>query len=148
MATNRVSIRNSLVTLLKDQLDGTNYTSNCYNTVVAKQVFWDELTSYPTIAVVNGSEKTEYQPGGFTWKYLNILIKTFHKIDDEGAQLEQMLEDIENILDANNDLEYSSGETVEQLSLLSVDTDEGLLYPFSVSEISILVQYQGNMTFI
>ena len=148
MATNRVVIRNILAQLLSDQLDGNNYTSNIYTNVGTRQVFWDELTDYPTLAVVNGRETTEYQPGLFTWKFLNIMIKVFVKEDDAGAQLEQLLQDIESILDANNSLEYETGETTEQISILSVDTDEGILYPYGVGEISILIQYQGNRLFI
>lgn len=144
MATKRIQIRNKLAALLSDELDGTSYASNIYTNVGTRQVYWDELSDFPTIAVVNGRENTEYLPGGFKWKFLNILIKVFVKEDDQGTQLEQLMQDIETILDANNSLEYETGETTEVVSLLSAETDEGLLYPFAVGELSILIQYDNN----
>lgn len=147
MATKRVAIRNTLVELLKTELNGTTYPSNCFETVETKQIFWDEINSFPALAVVNGTEYTEYQPGSFTWKRLNLVIKVYVKEDDEGAMLEQFLEDIEAVLDANNSIEYEPGKTTEQISILSVDTDEGLLYPFGVAEVSVMIQYQGNIIF-
>jgi len=145
MATKRIAIRNKLAALLKTELDGSTYTSNCFETVETRQVFWDELTSFPALAVVNGRETTTYLPASFTWKYLNILIKVFVKEDDEGVQLEQFLQDIESILDANNSLTYEVGKTTELISIVCCDTDEGLLYPYGVGEISIIVQYDNNM---
>ena len=145
MSTKRVAIRNTLAELLKDQLDGTQYASNCWRTVETSQQFWDEIKSYPSISVICCSEKLEYLPSAFKWYYLNILIKVYTKIDDVGSQAEQFIEDIEAILDANNSLEYETGKTTELISLLSIETDEGLLEPFQVSELSLLVQYDNNI---
>ena len=145
MATKRVAIRNAVADLLKTQLNGITYQSNIYNNVLLRQVFWDALEDYPTLAVVNGTERTEYMPGAFKWKYLNIMVKVFTKVDDDGDMMEQLLVDIESILDANNSLEYAPGKTTELISLLTTDTDEGLLYPYAVGEISLLVQYDNDI---
>lgn len=145
MATKRVQIRNTVAKLLSDQLNGSTYISNIYTNIETRQVYWDELSDFPTVAVVNGRENTEYLPGGFKWKYLNLLIKVFVKEDDQGNQLEQLMQDIESILDANNSLEYETGKTTEVVSLLSVETDEGLLYPFAVGELSVLIQYDNDI---
>ena len=147
MATKRISIRNSLAELLSAQLDGNNYPSNIYTNISTRSQFWDEVSDYPSLSIVNGRESTEYHPSLFTWKWLNIMIKVFTNEDDGGAQLEQLLSDLEDIIDANNSLEYETGETTEQISIISVETDEGLLAPFSVGEVSLLIQYQGNRLF-
>jgi len=147
MATNRIAIRNTIAELLKTQLDGVNYTSNVYTNVETRHQFWDSITDWPTIAVVLGSERTEYHPSGFSWKKVEVFIKVYTDIDDQGAQLEQLLIDIEDIMDANNSLEYLPGETTEQISILSVEDDGGILYPFAVGEISLMVQYQSNRLF-
>ena len=144
MSTKRISIRNKLRDILKAELNGTNYTSNIYDNISTRQVFWDELNDYPHIALVNGRETTEYLPASFKWKYFNLLIKVFVKEDDQGVQLEQLLVDIEDILDANNNIEYETGKTTELVSLVSADTDEGLLYPFGVGELSIIIQYDND----
>ena len=147
MATNRIAIRNTIAELLKTQLDGVNYTSNVYTNVETRHMFWDEIKDFASISVVLGSERTEYHPSLFAWKKVEVFIKVYTDIDDQGAQLEQLLIDIEDIMDANNSLEYLPGETTEQISILSVEDDGGILYPYSVGEISLMVQYQSNRLF-
>ena len=90
-----------------------------------------------------GAEARQYLPSNFKWGYLNISIKIF--VDEENARdvLEQFFEDIETLLDANNELIYDSDNnyTTELISILSIDTDQGLLDPLAVGEITIQIQY-------
>ena len=140
----RSSITNALVDLFNDNLDGISpYTANIYGNTINKIIFWDEVNSYPLISVVAGAEARQYLPSNFKWGYLNISIKIF--VDEENARdvLEQFFEDIETLLDANNELIYDSDNnyTTELISILSIDTDQGLLDPLAVGEITIQIQY-------
>jgi hypothetical protein len=57
--------------------------------------------------------------------------------------LEEFLGDIEAIIDANNNLVYDedTGDTTELISIISIDTDQGLLEPLAVAEMVLQVQY-------
>jgi hypothetical protein len=44
-------------------------------------------------------------------------------------------------LEADETLTYDTGKTTEQISILSITTDEGLLAPYGVGEITLEVRY-------
>lgn len=139
----RSKIVKKIVEHFNDELDGITYTANVERNAIAKQIFWDEVNTYPLISVTAGSEYREYLPSAFKWGFLEVSIKIY--VEDEEAQdvLEQFLEDIENLLDANNELAYdtNTGQTTEQISILSISTDEGVLAPLGVGEIIIQIRY-------
>jgi hypothetical protein len=143
-----MSARSSIVNALVDKLkliDGTGtYNSNIFNNAYAKLKFWDEIQDFPSIYVVPGSESREYLPGDFTWGYLNVSLKVYIKDEDPQQQLEYLLEDIENTVDANRVLVYNSTTNTRTTEILisSIVTDEGLLVPYGVGEINLQIRYQ------
>ena len=68
-------------------------------------------------------------------------------MNEEGAQeaLNKLMEDIETVVEENSRLEYSDAQNnvfaTQQITLVSIDTDEGVLEPLGVGEILIEVQY-------
>lgn len=138
----RTSILKALVEKLKN-IDGTQYTSNIYNNAHAKIKFWDEVNQFPAIYSSTGSEQREYMPSNFTWAYLGISLKLYCKGEDSAEQLEQLLEDVESVIDANRVLVYDSVNNYETTEILisSITTDEGLLAPYAVGEINLQVRY-------
>jgi hypothetical protein len=139
----RTKIVNKIISLLKDNLNGIDYDSNVYNNVSNRVIFWDEINNFPHISIVAGNEARQYLPSNFKWAYLSINIRVY--IQDENAYvvLEEFLGDIEAIIDANNNLVYDedTGDTTELISIISIDTDQGLLEPLAVAEMVLQVQY-------
>ena len=139
----RTKIVNKIASLLKDNLNGIDYDSNVYNNVSNRVIFWDEINNFPHISIVAGNEARQYLPSNFKWAYLSINIRVY--IQDENAYvvLEEFLGDIEAIIDANNNLVYDedTGDTTELISIISIDTDQGLLEPLAVAEMVLQVQY-------
>lgn len=138
----RTSILKALAEKLKN-IDGTQYTSNIYGNAYAKLKFWDEVNEFPSIYSSPGSEQREYLPGNFTWGYLGISLKLYCKGEDSAEQLEQLLEDVESVIDANRVLVYDTVHNYETTEILvsSITTDEGLLAPYAVGEINLQVRY-------
>lgn len=142
----RASISKALVEKLKE-IDGTNgFKSNINGNAYAMQKFWDEISDFPAIYIVPGTESREYHPAEFKWGFLNITIKAYVKEEEPVVGLENLLEDIEKVVDANRVLVYNTDtipplETTEIL-ITSIVTDEGLLVPYGVGEITIQVRYQ------
>jgi len=139
----RTSILKALAEKLKT-IDGTQYKSNLYGNAEAKLKFWDECLNFPAVYMSPGSEQREYLPGDFAWCYLGVSLKVYCKGEDAQDQLEQLLEDIESVVDANRVLVYDATNNYETTEILvnSITTDEGLLAPYAVGEINLQVRYQ------
>lgn len=143
-----MSKRASIVSKLADAfkaLDGSSYASNVNNNSYGKLKFWDEVNDFPCIYVVPGSETREYLPGGFSWGFLNICIKAYCKGEESQEELEVLLEDIEKILDGSNGVivyDEDNNYVTSEISVTSITTDEGLLAPYAVGEITLLIRYQ------
>lgn len=144
-----MSRRTSIVKALAEQfkvIDGTGpYKTNLFNSSYAKLKYWDEIFSFPAVYVVAGQESREYLPAAFAWGFLNVCVKVYVKGDDCQQLLEDLLEDIEKTIDNtkgelvyNTDNNYSTAE----FTITSITTDEGLLAPYGVGEINLLVRYQ------
>ena len=142
-----MSRRTSIVKALAEKLkviDGsTPYKSNLYEHSYPKLRFWDEVSDFPAVFVVAGSEAREYHPSAFTWGFLNISLKVYTKGEDAQQLLEDLLEDIENVIDANRVLAYDveKGYETTEILISGITTDEGLLAPYAVGEINLQVRY-------
>lgn len=136
-------ITKALVALVNDNLNSIDYPSNIHNNAHNLLVFWDEVNDFPYISIVAGGENRQYLPANFKWGFLEVVIRVY--IQDEYPQdtLEAFLGDVEALLDANNNLVYDSdsGDTTELISILSINTDQGLFAPIGVGEIVIQIQY-------
>ena len=138
----RSAITDAIITELKD-IDGSgSWNIDLADNVTNKLIFWDEVNDFPYVSVVPGSETREYLPGAFKWGYLNIMIRLYVYDEEPNEMLEKALVDIETQLDANNVLTYDTGKSTEQISILSITTDEGLLAPYGVGEIALEVRYE------
>ena len=138
----RTSILKALAEKLKN-IDGTQYTSNLNSNAYSKLKFWDECNDFPAVYMSPGSEQREYLPSAFTWAYLGVSLKIYCKGEDSQEQLEQLLEDVESVIDANRVLVYDTVNNYETTEILvsSITTDEGLLAPYAVGEINLMVRY-------
>jgi len=143
MATKRSKIINALVSLLKE-IDGRSpYNQDLYKNVEGKLRFWDEVQETPFVCLTAGTETREYLPSNFSWGFLDILIRIYVTSDDSKEILEEIFEDIEYVIDANNELVFGNGpeEICTDMRITSIVDDEGLLHPTSVGEITLEVRY-------
>jgi hypothetical protein len=141
----RQSIVTSLVEALK-AIDGTgNFVTNVYNNVHPRLKFWDEVEEFPAIHMNAGSETREYQGGGYKDRFLSITLRLYVNEEDAVDALDKLIEDTETVLEENSRLAYldKQGNTqyTQQISIVSIDTDEGVLEPYGVGEILVEVRY-------
>ena len=143
--TRRQSIVNALVTQLKT-INGTGaFLTNVNNNVSPRLKFWDEVDDFPAIHLNAGSETREYQGGGYKDRFLSVTIRCYVNEDDAVTALDKLLEDVETVLESDTQLSYTdrqgSTQSVQQITVSSIDTDEGVLDPLGVGEILIEVRY-------
>ena len=141
----RLGIVNALVDKLKD-IDGTGlYLSNVDNNVSPRLKFWDEVEEFPAIHLNAGSESREYLGAGQKTRFLSITIRCYIQAEDAVEALDELLEDVETVLEDNSRLAYkdrnNATQYTQQITIVSIDTDEGVLEPLGVGEILIEVRY-------
>ena len=144
--TKRKKVVTALVNKLKGIDGNTPYNSNVFNNVDGHLKFLDEIQQYPKICVVAGDEFREYQPGDFKWRLLDITIRVY--INDENDTQETLallLEDIERVIDDNDNLVYddtvSPVQSTTSLTIGSISTDEGVIAPLGIGEMTVRIRY-------
>ena len=143
--TRRLGIVNALANKLKD-IDGTGYfLTNVNENVSPRLKIWDEVEEFPAIHLNAGAETREYQGGGYKDRFLSITIRCYVQDEDSVQALDELLEDVETVLEDNSRLTYKDRNNVDQatqqITIVSIDTDEGVLEPLAVGEILIEVRY-------
>jgi hypothetical protein len=65
--------------------------------------------------------------------------------EDSVKALDELLEDVETVLEENSRLAYTDRKGItqytQQITIVSIDTDEGVLEPLGVGEMLIEVRY-------
>ena len=144
--TARKKVVDALVKELKE-IDGNfPYNSNVFNNVHGNMIFLDEIQEYPKVCVIAGDETREYQPNEFKWRFLSLDIRVYVEDQDDPQEvLALMMEDIERVIDDNDVLTYddtiSPNLTTTSLTLQSMSTDEGVLTPLGIGELTLECRY-------
>ena len=150
MASQYRTARKKLVDALVNKInliDGNfPYNSNVFNNAHAGMVFLDEIQEFPKICIVAGDETREYQPNEFKWRFLSLDIRVYVEDQDDPQEvLAILMEDIERVIDDNDVLTYddtvSPNLTTTSLTLQSLSTDEGVLAPLAIGEMTIECRY-------
>ena len=141
----RSNIVEALATKLKD-IDGSGaFLSDVANNVHPQLKFWDEVEDFPAIHLNAGSETREYQAGGYKDRFLSVTVRCYVNEDDAQAALNALMEDVETVIEENSNLQYFDKQNNEfncqQITVVSIDTDEGVLEPLGVGEMLIEVRY-------
>ena len=142
--------RSKVVDAIVKKLNGIDgqfpYNSNIFKNVHGHMIFLDQIQEYPKVCIVAGDETRQYQPGEFKWRFLSLDIRVYVE-DQEDPQevLALLMEDIERVVDNNDVLTYddtvSPKLTTTSLTLQSLSTDEGVLTPLGIGEITIECRY-------
>ena len=144
-STRRLGIIQALVEKLKE-IDGNgDFNTDVYGNVHPRLKFWDEVNEFPSIHVSAGSESREYQSGGYKDRFLSMTLRVYVHSEDSVEALEELLEDIETVIETNSRLSYTDRrgdeQFTQQITIISIDTDEGVLEPLGVGEILLEVRY-------
>ena len=143
--TRRLGIITALVDKLK-LIDGTeNFLSNVNSNVSPRLKFWDEVEEFPAIHLNAGSETREYQAGGYKDRFLSVTVRCYVQAEDAVEALVELMEDVETVLEENSRLKYkdrtNTDQYTQQITIVSLDTDEGVLEPMGVGEMLLEVRY-------
>ena len=143
--TRRQGIINALVTKLKT-IDGSGqFHVNLSEQVSPRLKFWDEVDEFPAIHLNAGRETREYLTAGVKNRYMNVTLRCYVNEEDAVDALDALLEDVETVLEDSSSTTYTDklgvSQTIQQITIISIETDEGVLEPLGVGEITIEVRY-------
>jgi len=143
--TRRSGILQALANKLK-AIDGTgDYATNLFENVSPRLLFWDEVTDFPAVHLNAGQETREYQGGGYKDRFLQVTVRCYVNEEDAQRGLNALMEDIETVIEEQSALEYVDAQnksySTQQITIVSIDTDEGVLEPLGIGEILIEVRY-------
>ena len=141
----RSNIVEALVSKLKTINGQGAFLTDVGDQVFPRLKFWDEVSDFPAIHLNAGSETREYQTAEVKHRFLNITVRCYVQDDDAQEMLNKLMEDVETVLEENSRLAYTDQYNVthytQQLTVVSIDTDEGVLEPLGVGEILLEVRY-------
>ena len=107
--------------------------------------FWDEVEEFPAVHLNAGSETRQYQASGYKDRFLVITIRCYVNEEDAQFHLNALMEDVETVIEENSNLQYLDKQNNEfncqQITVISITTDEGVLEPFGVGELEVEVRY-------
>ena len=143
------SRRYAIIEALAEKLkiiNGTgDWSVNLADNVHPKMIFWDEINEFPAVHISAGNEQRQYQGGGYKDRFLSVTVRCYVKDEDPGKVLEGLLADIEFVIEENGRLAYQdrsgASQTTHDITVTSIDTDEGALAPLGVGDILLQVQY-------
>jgi hypothetical protein len=142
--TRRSAIVNSLAAKI-EEIDGTGHFLSSVSDVSPRLKFWDEIEEFPAVHINAGSETREYLGAGEKFRYLTLTIRCYVQEDDAVEALERLMEDVETVLETNNPITYTNNlgavQSTIQTTIVSIDTDEGVLDPLGIGELTCVVQY-------
>jgi len=142
----RLGIIEALANKLRN-INGTDkFLSDLEGRVSPRLKFWDEVEDFPAVHINGGIESRLYQGDQYKDRFLSCTIRVYvHNEDDAVAELEALLEDIETVLEESSRLAYKDrlGVTqyTQQITIISINTDEGVLEPLGVGEIICEIRY-------
>jgi len=141
----RQSIVNALVTQLKTINGSGNFLTNVFENVSPRLKFWDEVEDFPAIHLNAGSETRDYQGAGYKDRFLSVTIRMYVNEEDAVDALDKLIEDVETVIETNSRLAYTDKQNTtqytQQITVVSIDTDEGVLEPYGVAEMLVEVRY-------
>lgn len=143
------SRRDSIVSALAEKLkviDGTgDYLSNLYENVKPVLEFVDEIDDFPAVRLNAGPESREYLGAGHSNRYMSVMVRCYVREDDSVTAINKILEDVETVIEDNSRLAYTDrqGNTqhTKTISVISIDTDEGVFNPLGIAEIQLEIMY-------
>lgn len=149
-----IDICSSLASKVGEELSeanqGNKYFTNLYNNTATRSYLMNDVPSFPMVTVTPGPESYTYQPSGVRWTHQLIYIRAYVKDEyDQERLIQQLITDLKKILDTPERIKYTitnpDGSQEDRFvtidKLQSVTTDEGVLRPLAIGELSLSLQY-------
>ena len=132
-----MSRRTDIVAQLRVDLSTLATTSSILKTI-------DEINDWPAITFTPGNESRIHIGGNVRWGQTLIQLRGYTYDDGTDAMnsAESLARSIEDTIDAFRTAHPSLN--VVQMRVLSIRTDEGIMEPYGIADLSIELTYEAN----
>lgn len=144
----RRSLVQLIITNLKE-IDGgvspfdSSYTfqTNLFNNVYRGAGNFENINDYPTVKVIAGPERYNYNTVGNTEASLVLLLRCYLHNGDRSTlkgMVDNLIQDIDHVAYKMP----TTTDNLQQVLVMEVDSDQGLLEDYAVAEIKLLLTYE------
>jgi hypothetical protein len=151
-----MSQRRDVIKVLIDNLkliDGTrsplgsySFKTNLHENVFRGFKTIEEINDFPSIYMVAGSEARTYNTVGTSQSSLALMIRVYTYDEEDkfiNEHINDIVQDIEHVV-YNLPRTYSNLEILD-ITIVSINTDEGLLTPYGIVELQIQARYEVTL---
>jgi hypothetical protein len=144
MATSRRrEIINFIIAQLKTIDGATSSYGYTFKTNLSQNVFKglkyiDQINDFPSIYVQGGVETYSYNSKTNTQGSMEIMVRVYTYEENSMYKLEDIIEDITHALER---IKFTQNSRIISAEVSSIDSDSGLLDPYGLGEIRVLVIY-------
>jgi hypothetical protein len=124
-------------------LAGANYLDNAIAHVYRGFRWLDQINDFPTICYSVQSSTLDHIGANDRYYALDITLRVYVRGEDSQALIDQMLLDVERTTENFRDVSSPSLEVVDA-RVNSVSSDEGLMSPNGVGDMSITISYKQS----
>ncbi len=142
MRTKRLLIRNALEAAFKQISVDNGYLTDLFESVTPRFIFPDENPQLPLISFTMGQENIQYLPGGTQDRFLAVSLRLYvEDPDGSGEPIANLIMDTERVIEESSRLVLGPSDTVRDIRVTLIDTDQGVLAPLGLAEIQLVVEY-------
>jgi hypothetical protein len=144
MATSRRrEIINFIIAQLKTIDGATSSYGYTFKTNLSQNVFKglkyiDQINDFPSIYVQGGVETYSYNSKTNTQGSMEVVVRVYTYEENSMYKLEDIIEDITHALER---IKFTQNSRIISAEVSSIDSDSGLLDPYGLGEIRVLVIY-------
>lgn len=115
-----------------------DYKRNVFKNVFNGLKFIDQINDFPSMYLQAGTETYNYDSKTATTADLMIMIRVYTYEENSISNLEDIVDDVVHVIER---IQYTQNNRLINCSVVSVDTDSGLLEPYGLGEIRVSVLY-------
>jgi hypothetical protein len=108
------------------------------NQVFTRYKFLEEINDFPSLMFIASSEARQHLGGGVIIGFTTFSIRGHVNNDNAIESLEDLIEDIEHVINNTTSVE----NCLQDMIILSIVTDEGVLDPNGVVEMNVQARYE------
>jgi hypothetical protein len=117
---------------------GYNFKTNLSQNVFKGLKYIDQINDFPSIYVQGGVETYSYNSKTNTQGSMEVAVRVYTYEENSMYKLEDIIEDITHALER---IKFTQNSRIISAEVSSIDSDSGLLDPYGLGEIRVLVIY-------
>lgn len=145
LVTHIKGINGQVSTVIGCPFSPYTYKINLSNNVFSKLVFLDEINDFPTIMLYQDNiEQRQYNETGNVLGSVSLRLRAYVYQDEGYKQIDDLIEDMQYAINSFKYTIYDNANLYD-VRITQVSTDEGLMDPYGLAEISFTLVYKLNI---